>query len=155
MTVGCPLEGDIAEWDFRTGEALKVVSASIGNLNHWERTGVISAITPRFSGSGNRRCWLFTDLLAAEIVWRLADEIGYDIDRLRGKDLSLNLRLAQALFGWNLALVIAGDSIDIMSIPHGGSLTADGATVAIICFIEPIATQLARTARSLRAEAKV
>lgn len=150
------LAGDIVEWDFPTGEALKIVSASRGNLDYWHSAGIAKA-TPHWGGGlGIRRRWLFTDLVAVEIVWRLADEVGYDVDRLRGKDLALNVQLAQAMFGWDLAIVLTPK---LISVRTAGSVqdAIDGerAHLAIVALVEPIATHLAITARSLRAEAQV
>ncbi len=156
MSGGDVLGDDITEWDFELGEALEIVSASVGNLNYWHSTNIAKATPHWAGGSGRRRRWMFTDLVAVQIVWDLADTLGFDIERLRGQDLPLNLQLAQAMFGWDLAVVITPEAVSIRT---AGSIqkqiTAERPTVATIVLVKPIATDLAITARSLRAEAQV
>lgn len=150
------LGDDITEWDFELREALEIVSASVGNLDFWHSTNIAKATPHWGGGSGRRRRWTFTDLVAIEIVWRLADQLGFDIDWLRGHDLPLNLSLAQAMFGWDLAVIL---NPGLASIRTTGAvqpfIDSERPTVATIVLVEPIATDLAITARSLRAEAQV
>ena len=149
-----PLADDITEWDFELSEALEVVSASVGNLNFWNSTNIVKPTPHWGGGSGRRRRWLFTDLVAVEIVWRLGNNLGFDIDWLRNHDLNLNLQLAQAMFGWDLAIVL---DPGLASIRTTGAIQpfidSERPTIATIVLVEPIATELATIARSLRAEA--
>ena len=148
------LGDDITEWDFELGEALEIVSASVDNLNFWHSTNIAKATPHWAGGSGRRRRWMFTDLVAVQIVWDLADTLGFDIERLRGHDLPLNLQLGQAMFGWDLAVVITPENVDLV-VMAGQIFVTGRPTVATIVLVEPIATDLANTARGLRAEAQV
>jgi hypothetical protein len=161
MTDDHPLADDITEWDFATGEALEITSASKANLRYWHATGIVGPTPHWGGGSGHHKRWLFTDLVTAEIVWRLADEIGYDIDRLRGKDLGLNIQLAQAMFGWDLAVVLTPQEVSVRAtstvqgVIEQGLIDAVRPALTVVALVEPVATQLANTARSLRAETPI
>ena len=150
--IDSPLD-EMLDWVFGTGDALKLTAASVTQLNYWGTTGIHSP-TPHWSGGcGSRRLWTFMDLVTLDLIARLGETCGVDPSLFRGADFGLNLSVAQAMSGWDLAVLVHQGGIEITPAFDLTRRTKDaGAPLVTVALVEPLATQLATHARSSRAE---
>ena len=149
-----PLAFDITEWVFSTGEALKLTAVTRQQIDYWGRTRILPDHLAWGHGSGNHLRWRFVDLVATDLIASLSGACGLDSSLFRDREFHVNLAVAHAMYGWDLAVVIdqTGPSItpafDLVCELHRRD-----ANLATIAMVGPLAESIARNARSLRAEA--
>lgn len=149
-----PLESGINAWVFSTGEALKLTAVTRQQIDYWGRTRILPDHLAWGRGSGNHLRWRFADLVATDLIARLGGVCGLDSSLFRDREFHLNLAVAQAMYGWDLAVVIdqSGPTVtpafDLMRELHRRH-----AILSTVAMVGPIAESIARNARSLRAEA--
>lgn len=149
-----PLAFDITEWVFSTGEALKLTAVTRQQIGYWGRTRILPDHLAWGRGSGNHLRWRFVDLVATDIIARLGGACGLDSSLFRDQGFHASLAVAQAMYGWDLAVVVdqTGPTItpafDLVRELHRRD-----ANLSTVAMVGPLAESIARNARRLRVEA--
>ena len=92
--------------------------------------------------------------MATDLIARLSGVCGLDSSLFRDQKFHVNLAVAQAMYGWDLAVVVdqAGPSIT-PAFDLARELRRRDANLSTVAMVGPLAESIARNARSLRAEA--
>ncbi|MGO9560460.1 MAG: MerR family transcriptional regulator [Acidimicrobiales bacterium] len=118
------MTGETAEQGYRGPQVCKVVGITYRQLDHWDRTGLISPSLASARGSGTQRLYSYRDVVVLRIIKQLLDS-GVTLQRARraidffrdsvGEDLAA----ASLVIGASDS-VLARDGEELLDLLRGG-----------------------------------
>jgi DNA-binding transcriptional MerR regulator len=118
------MSGETAEQGYRGPQVCKIVGITYRQLDHWDRTGLISPSLAAAHGSGTQRLYSYRDVVVLRIIKQLLDS-GVTLQRARraidffrdsvGEDLAA----ASLVIGASDS-VLARDGEELLDLLRGG-----------------------------------
>lgn len=109
---------------YRGPQVCKIVGISYRQLDHWDRTGLLTPSLASAKGSGTQRMYAYRDVVALRIIKQLLDS-GVTLQRARKAIDFLRASLDEDLASANLVLgaadsVLARNGEELLDLVRGG-----------------------------------